>query len=69
MWSLGVAIFDLLQTLRLGFYDDPSDAKQIDFRELSEEGRTVIIKETVQDTAQQILLCKMLSDGKSRPTA
>lgn len=64
MWSLGVAIFDLLQTLRLGFYDDSSDAKQIDFRELSEEGRTVIIKETVQDTALQQLLCKMLSDAK-----
>ena len=64
MWSLGVAIFDLLQTLRLGFFDDPSEAKQIDFRELSEEGRTVIIKETVQDIALQQLLCKMLSDAK-----
>jgi hypothetical protein len=64
VWSLGVAIFDLLQTLRLGFYDDPSDANQIDFRELSEEGRTVIIKETVQDIALQQLLCKMLSDAK-----
>lgn len=64
MWSLGVAIVDLLQTLRLGFYDGPSDAKQIDFRELSEEGRTVIIKETVQDTALQQLVCKMLSDAK-----
>jgi len=53
----------------LGFYDDASDAKQIDFRELSEEGRTVIIKEAVQDTALQQLLCKMLSDAKKRPSA
>jgi hypothetical protein len=64
VWSLGIVIFDLLQTLRLGFFDDPSDAKQIDFRELSEEGRTVIIKETVRDTALQQLLSKMLSDAK-----
>ena len=53
IWSLGIVIFDMLQTLKIGFSEESSENKSIDFKELSEDGRRVIIKETIHDNSLQ----------------
>ncbi len=55
IWSLGVVIFEIMQTLRFGYMKEVMDFSKhtsfIDFRELSEDGRKVIVKQTVEDQA------------------
>ena len=48
IWSLGVVLFEIMQSLRFGYMKEVMDftkhASSVDFRELSEDGRKVIIK-------------------------
>ncbi len=74
IWSLGVVLFEAMQTLKMGYMKEAAlecgGSQQIDFRELSEDGRKVIIKQTVDDDLTlSDLICLMLSDIDNRPTA
>jgi hypothetical protein len=42
IWSIGVVLFDCIQTLKMGYIGEGNT--QVDFRELSEDGRRVLIK-------------------------
>lgn len=69
VWSLGVVLFDCLQTLEIGFLEEEEEKQRVNFRELSFEGRKAIIEEHIKDKAIQNIIVKMLSDIGQRPTA
>ena len=66
-------MFEVMQTLKIGYMKeaamDFNSQQQIDFRELSKDGRRVIIKQTIEnDQTLSDLICLMLSDVDKRPT-